>query len=431
MYSIRGGRHVPSFDEIDFFTDESLIPDPYPYFEFLRSRCPVYREQHHGVVAVTGYNEAVEVYRDHQTFSSCNAVMGPFPGIPFQPEGDDISAQIEQHRSQMPMNEHLVTFDPPQHTAHRELLKRLLTPRRLKENEAFMWRLADRQIDEFLAQGRVELLSEYAKPFALLVIADLLGVPEEDRHTFRVRLGAQRPGAMDADQAMAGNALEFLEERFSTYIEERRQAPRDDVLTALASATFPDGSAPEVIDVVRLATFLFAAGQETTARLLGAALMILAERPDLQRLLRDERDRIPAFIEETLRIESPVKTDFRLVRASTELGGVPIPAGSTLMLVNGAANRDPGQFDRPGEFQVDRPNVREHLAFGRGVHSCPGGPLARVEARVSLERLLDRTADIRISEADHGPAGARRFAYDPTYILRGVGALHLEYTPVA
>ena len=420
---------MPSFDEIDFFTDESLIPDPYPYFEFLRSRCPVYREQHHGVVAVTGYNEAVEVYRDHQTFSSCNAVMGPFPGIPFQPEGDDISAQIEQHRSQMPMNEHLVTFDPPQHTAHRELLKRLLTPRRLKENETFMWRLADRQIDEFLAQGRVELLSEYAKPFALLVIADLLGVPEEDRHTFRVRLGAQRPGAMDADQAMAGNALEFLEERFSTYIEERRQAPRDDVLTALASATFPDGSAPEVIDVVRLATFLFAAGQETTARLLASALKYLAEHPEAQDLLRARHELIPDMIEETLRAESPVKADFRLTRRATTLGGVDVAAGTPVMLLNGAANRDPRRFECPADFRIDRDNVRQHIAFGRGVHSCPGGPLARVEARISLERILDRTRDIRLSAEHHGPPGARRFRYEPTWILRGLTELHLEFTP--
>jgi cytochrome P450 len=420
---------VPSFDEIDFFTDEPVVADPYPYLEFLRSQCPVYEEPHHGVVAVTGYDEAIEVYRDYQTFSSCNSPMGPFPGIPFQPEGDDIGALIEQYRDQMPMSEHLVTFDPPKHTAHRELLKRLLTPRRLKENEEFMWRLADRQIDEFLARGRVELLGEYAKPFALLVIADLLGVPEEDHQTFRVRLGVRPPGSIDADQAITGNALEFGEERFASYVEARRREPQDDVLTALAAANFPDGSVPEVIDVVRVATFLFAAGQETTARLLSAALIIIAERPDLQQLLRDERDRIPAFIEETLRLESPVKSDFRLARTSTTLGGVHIPAGTTIMVANGAVNRDPGRFEQPGEFRIDRPNVREHLAFGRGVHSCPGGPLARVEARVSIERFLDRMGGIRISEAEHGPASARRYTYEPTYILRGVTALHLEYTP--
>jgi cytochrome P450 len=422
---------VPSFDEVDYFTDESLVNDPYPYFEHLRAQCPVVEVPHHGVVAVTGYDEAIEVYRNPGVYSSANSFLGPFPPLPFQPEGDDISEQLEQHRDQILLNEHMVTMDPPQHTVHRSLLRTLLTPKRLKENEEFMWRLADRQIDEFLARGKVELLTGYAQPFALLVIADLLGVPAEDHQTFRVRLGATNARSLDVDEEVAVNPLEWLEGQFTTYVEDRRRAPRADVLTQLATATFPDGSLPEVIDVVRPATFLFAAGQETTARLLGTAMLILAERPDLQQQLRRDRSRIPTFIEETLRLESPVKTDFRLVRTTTSLGGVDLPAGTPVAVLPGAVNRDPGRFECPAEFRLDRPNVREHIAFGRGVHSCPGAPLARVEARVSIERLLDRMADIHISEAEHGPADARRYSYAPTYLLRGVNALHLEYTPVS
>ena len=179
---------------------------------------------------------------------------------------------------------------------------------------------------------------------------------------------------------------------------------------------------------MRVATNVFAAGQETTVRLLSSALKVLAERPDIQQVLRRERDRIPNFIEETLRIESPVKGDFRLARVPTTVGGVDIPAGTTVMVMNGAANRDPRQFDQPDEFDVARPNARRHIAFGRGIHSCPGAPLARAEARVCIERLLDRTTDIRISEDKHGPADARRYSYVPTYILRGLTALHLEFT---
>jgi cytochrome P450 len=145
-------------------------------------------------------------------------------------------------------------------------------------------------------------------------------------------------------------------------------------------------------------------------------------------VLRDDRDRIPDFVEECLRFESPVKGDFRLAREATTVGGVDIPAGTTVMVVNGAANRDPRRFEDPTEFQVDRPNAREHLTFGRGVHACPGGPLARAEARVSVERLLARLGEITISEAHHGPAGARRYEYAPTYILRGLTRLHLEFT---
>jgi len=176
---------VSKFDTVDFFTDKGLVEDPYPYFDHLRSKCPVLREPHHDVMAVSGYDEAVSIYRDNETFSSCNAVTGPFPGLPVKPAGDDVSDLIERYRDQLPMHEHMVTMDPPDHTNHRALLMRLLTPKRLRENEEFMWRLADRQLDEFIAKGKCEFISEYAQPFAMQVIADLLGVPEEDHRQFR------------------------------------------------------------------------------------------------------------------------------------------------------------------------------------------------------------------------------------------------------
>ncbi|MGH3523386.1 MAG: cytochrome P450, partial [Mycobacterium sp.] len=415
---------------LDFFTDVSLVPDPHPYFDYLRSKNPVLRLPHHNVVAVTGHEEATAVYKDTDAFSNCVTLGGPFPPLPFEPEGDDISAQIERHRNQFPMFEHMVTMDPPAHSRARSILSRLLTPSRLKENEDFMWRLADRQLEEFLANGECEFIAEYAKPFATLVIADLLGVPEEDHKEFRVVLGAERPGsqvgALD-HESVGINPLEWLDEKFCAYIEDRRGVPRDDVLTALATAEYPDGSTPEVIDVVRPATLLFAAGQETTAKLLSAALQVLGDRPDIQRKLRDDRSLIPGFIEESLRMESPVKSHARLARTATTVGGVDVPAGTIVMILPGAANRDPRRFEDPHEFRLDRKNVREHMAFGRGVHSCPGGPLARVEGRVSIERILDRMSDITISEAEHGPPGDRRYTYEPTYILHGLSELHITF----
>ena len=265
----------------------------------------------------------------------------------------------------------------------------------------------------------------------MLVVADLLGVPEEDHEEFRTALN--RPhGAVGSTggRSMAQSPLEYLYERFGEYVEDRRANPREDVLTGLALATFPDGSTPEVIDVVRVAANLFAAGQETTVRLFGTAFQYLAERPELQQRLRDEPDLIPNFVEEALRIESPVKGDFRLSRVPTSVGGVDVPAGTTLMVVNGAANRDPARFDDPDAFVVDRANARQHLSFGHGVHTCPGAPLARAEGKVAVARMLQRAADIQVSEAHHGPPDARRYDYLPTYILRGLGALHLEFTPV-
>ncbi|BCK55103.1 cytochrome P450 [Nocardia wallacei] len=423
---------MTDFDSVDYFTDPSLVPDPHPYFDHLRSKCPVTRESQHGVYAVTGYEESVEVLKDAELFSSVIAVGGPFPPLPFEVEGEDIGALIEQHRTRMPMFEHMVTMDPPQHTYARSLLARLLTPARLKENEDFMWRLADRQLDEFLEQGRCEFLAEYAKPFSLLVVADVLGVPEEDHQQFRTVLGADRPGARVGsldDEVLVSNPLEWLDDKFSAYIGERRENPRDDVLTSLALAKYPDGSTPEIIDVVRSATFLFAAGQETTAKLLSAALRVLGDHPEVQRQLREDRSRIPAFIEETLRMDSPVKSGFRLAKRATTIGDVEIPVGSTVMFCPGAANRDPRRFEQPHEFRLDRKNFREHMAFGRGVHTCPGSPLARAEGRVSIERILDRMLDIRIDEQRHGPADARRYDYEPTYILRGLSNLHITFTP--
>jgi cytochrome P450 len=424
---------MSDFESIDFFRGNELVVDPYPYFDYLRGRCPVQLEPHHGVMMVTGYDEALKVYTDVDTFSSCNSVTGPFPGFPVPLEGDDVSDLIEQHRDELPFSDQITTFDPPKHKAHRGMLMRLLTPKRLRENEEFMWRHADRQIDEFVANGKCEFIRDFAAPFTLYVIADLLGVPVSDHESFRRELqGGHRPdqGLGSTGSATLGHSpLEFLYDRFSTYVEDRRSDPRDDVLTGLATATFPDGSTPEVIDVVRVAANLFSAGQETTVRLLAAALQLIGEREDLQQMLREDRDRIPNFVEECLRLESPVKGDFRLSRRATTVGGVDIPAGTTLMVLNGAAGRDPRHFECPGEFRVDRANAREHLAFGRGPHSCPGGSLARTEARISIERILGRMEDIRISEAAHGAAGARHYEYAPTYILRGLQRLELEFAP--
>lgn len=427
---------MPEYDDIDFFRGNELIADPYPYFDHLRSGCPVQREPKHGVVMVTGYEEAVSVYTNTSTFSSCNSVTGPFPGFPVPLEGDDVTDEIEKHRDELPFSDQLTTMDPPKHKAHRGLLMRLITPKRLRENEDFMWRHADRQIDEFVEKGQCEFIRDFAGPFTLYVIADLLGVPEEDHEWFREELqggGHNRDQGLGStgSRTMSHSPLEFLYDSLSKYVEERRREPREDVLTGLATATFPDGSMPEVIDVVRVAANVFSAGQETTVRLLGAALQTIGDNPDIQGRLREDSSLIADFVEECLRFESPVKGDFRLARTGSTVGGVDIPAGSTIMVLNGAAGRDPRRFEEPDRFQMDRPNAKEHLAFGRGPHACPGGPLARAETRISIERLLARMGDIEISESAHGPAGHRHYDYVPTYILRGLTQLHLEFTPIA
>ncbi|UDY36676.1 cytochrome P450 [Dermatobacter hominis] len=421
-------------DAPDFFTDGELLRDPYDWFRALRDECPLRREVHHDVVMVTGYDEVVSIYNDTEHFSSCTSVTGPFPGFPVPVDGlDDISELIEQHRDDLPFSDQLPTLDPPVHTDHRALLARMITPKRLRENEQFIRRIVDEQLDHALSgDGRTELIGDFAAPVAMLVVADLLGVPEEDHPEFREAM-LNKAGTVGSTKGedMKHSPLEYLYERFGVYIADRRAAPQDDVLTGVAAATFPDGSTPEVIDAVRVAANLFAAGGETTVRLLSTAAMLIAEDPELQASLRADRSLVPNFIEECLRYESPVRGDFRLSKVPVTVGGVELPAGTTVMLVNAAANRDPARFPDPDVFDPTRENARSHVTFGRGVHTCPGAPLARAEAVVSIERLLDRTADIAIDDEHHGPPDARRYRYVPTFILRGLTQLHLRFTPAA
>jgi cytochrome P450 len=419
----------PDYETVDYFFDPALVPDPYPYYDFLRAKCPVLPATPHGVVAVTGHAEALAAYKD-PAMSSCVAVAGPFPPLPFTPEGDDISTQIEAHRAEIPMAEHVVTMDAGAHARTRGLLSKLITPKRLSENEEFMWRLADHQLDKFIDEGSCEFMEDYAKPFAMLVIADLLGVPLEDHTEFRKVLGNEVVGEIGGEDTVAHNPLMWLDDKFREYISDRRREPRADVLTELAAATYPDGTVPDVEEVVKLATFLFAAGMETTTKLLSTGMRVMAERPDLQESLRDNRALIPSFLEEALRTESPVKSHFRLASTTTSIGGVEVPAGTILMMLPGASNRDPRKFENPHEFQHDRRNVREHVAFGRGAHSCPGAPLARSEARISFNRFLDRMAEIRIDESVHGPSAERNYTYDPTFIMRGLSTLNVTFTPI-
>ncbi len=426
------------FEKYDFFRSDRFINDPYSYFDFLRAKSPVLREPHQGIFMVTGYNELLEIYNDADRFSSCMSTTGPFAGnaIPLEGRGnEDVSELIAAHRDKTPFSDQITTMDPPDHSKHRALLSALITPMRLKQNEEFMWELADQQIATFLDRGECEWMAAFAQPFAVLVVSDLLGVPAEDRIQFRKQLIRQEQegagiGGVD-DREAHHSPLEWLYKTFSAYIEDRRKNPTGDILSGLAAATFPDKSLPTPLDVARIAANLFAAGQETTVRLLSYSFQVLGERLDLQKKLREDRSLIPNFVEECLRMEGPVKGDFRLAKKPTQVAGVDIPAGSFLYMANSAANRDPRQFDNPGEFQLNRESARLNVSFGRGRHTCPGAPLARAETVIAINCMFDRTSDIRISEKVHGPAEARRYSYLPTFILRGLTHINIEFDPIS
>ncbi len=416
--------------EQDYFTDHDVLIEPYAYFEAVRAHGSVYYDAARDFYIVTGHEEVLGILRDTDNFWSTIAISAAAP-LPFIPAGNDVSAQLEEHYAAIAGPDLIVTQDGPRHSASRALLNRLFVPSRLKANAAFIEEYATQLANEVIARGQCEMIHDVAVPFVTLVIADLLGVPADDREKFRALLD-NGPTAGDMNKEGEGqdfSSLMAMGGFFMGYLSDRRMNPRDDVLTELAQSTYPDGSTPDILDLVKASTFLFAAGQDTSAKLLGNSLKLLCEDQDLQAQLRTDRSLIPAFVEEMLRVEGSTKATFRIARRTTEVGGVTIPAGKKVVVALSAANRDPRRWDDPTDFRLDRPRAIEHLAFGRGSHVCAGAPLARAEVRVMLDRLLALTSSITLSEEHHGANGATHFDYEPSFIIRGLNRLHLRLTP--
>jgi len=441
------------YAKADFYSDKELHADPHAYFAYLREQGPITRLPHRNVMAVTGYEEAIQVMLDNEHFSAINAVTGPIPEIPIEVEGDDITAQVEAVRPKLAFADQIVTQDGTRHADLRSVMSRLFTPSRLKALEESLVDTSNALIDEFIDDGKVELVSQYGRPYATLVITDLLGIPQKDRAWFRevfrdaipIEIGAspeevQKNPIIGAGKKIFGyitrrrllldNPVSRLVRRIAGSMKEAEPGAREDILTEMALARFPDGSKPSIVDLTSMAAFLFGAGQDTTNRLLASCLRQLAELPELQERLRSDPSQIPTFIEEVLRFEGPVKGAGRLCVKTTTVGGVEIKAGTTLLVSHLAANRDPRRFPEPGQFDMDRPKLKEHLAFGRGAHTCIGSPLARNEVRVSLEQILSRIKNIRMDETRHGPKGARKITYEPTYVLCAIKELYLEFDKI-
>jgi cytochrome P450 len=414
--------------EKDYFTDQSVLLDPYDYFEDIRRNGPVYQMTSRDVVVVTGFQESIDILLNTRDFSS-SLNPDPVAPLPFEPEGDDLTDQIKDAQKHQPMVL-MVSYDDQEHASARALLNPLFVPSRLKANEAFMREYADTMLREIVAAGECDMISKVATPFVTMVIADLLGVPADDRETFRQLIdSAPPPGNMEAEPTDAVHPLMVMGGYFMRYISERRAVPQDDVMTDLAQALYPDGTLPEVMEVVKSAMFLFAAGQDTSAKLIGNAVRHLCEDRELQQRLREDRSLIGPFLEEMLRLEGSTKATFRIARRKTHIGDMEIPAGKRVVVSLSAANRDPRRWEDPAEFRVGRPRIKEHLAFGRGAHTCAGAPLARAEVTVLLDRLLEHTSAFTLSEAHHGPSGARTVRYEPSYIIRGLADLHVQFTP--
>lgn len=416
-------------EERDYFTDPEVLLDPYDYFEEMYAKGPITKMAMHDILMITGYEEAIEVLRNNVDFSGVNA-LDPVSPLPFTPEGDDISAQIEAHRGEIFGSNLVVAYDGTAHARLRAVASRLFTPSRLKANEKFMFDYADELARNAAAKGGCELVNEISTPFVTLVVADLLGVSAEHRDKFAELIHAssaignieevETPSKFDALMNIAGLMAE--------YISERRENPQDDVLTTLATAKYQDGTDVPLDELITLSAFLFAAGQDTSAKLISNSMRHIIERPGLQQKIRQNPELIPGLIEEVLRLEGSTKATFRVAVRNTKIGDMEIPAGQRMVVALGAANRDPRRWENPKEFIFDRPRIREHLSFGRGVHTCLGAPLARAEVKIMLERLIEHTSDFQISEEKHGKPGNRKLQYEPSFIIRGLDFLHLDMT---
>ncbi len=419
----------------DYFTDYEIAKDPYPYFEAVRAHGPVWQPPGKDYLIVTGFDEYVEVSNNHQDFSGVISLAGAGAPLPFEPEGSDITAQIETARSQILGGDQVVMLDDEPHTKLRGLMNRLFTPSKLKANAAFIEDYSNEIVRRVVAKGGCELVSEVATPFVTYVIADLLGVPTEDREQFMAMIDASpSPGNLDpAQNAHEGEAhpMVAMTGYFYRYMSERQAAPREDILTELALSEYPDGTKPSMMDLMTLGVFIFGAGQDTSAKLLSNALRYIVDVPGLQDQLRADPSLIPALLEEVLRLEGSTKQISRLARRDTKIGDLPVKAGTKVLLLIHAANRDPRRWDNPHDFVLNRPRIKEHIGFGRGKHVCAGAPLARAEVRIILEKFLEHTAHFDLDEAKHGPTGARDFNFDPSFIIRGLADLHVKFTPAA
>ncbi len=396
-------------DAIDLFSVDG-VQDPYPLYDRLRAGNPVRRIGDSSFYAVCGRDALVEAVGRTEDFSSnLTAVMvyrdGTLSEHPMIPLG--AAMQV------------LATADDPAHLVHRKILLPHLSARRIGELRTFASDTARRLWDRSVRDGQIEWMSAVADRLPMMVVAELLGVPAGDVEQL-IRWGYASAGILNAivtpDQLSAsGTAALELSGYIAGHIEcaEKRPGLLGDLAARCASGEL------DQLPALAMMVTLFSAAGESTASLLGSAVRILAEFPHIQQQVRENPDLLGRFVEEVLRYEPPFRGHYRHVLRDSTLAGTDLPAGSHLLLLWGAANRDPAAFETPHQFRLDRPAAKSHLAFGRGTHFCVGAPLARLEALAVLGMLLERSAWIEASEM--GP-------WLPSILVRRVEYLRLTIT---
>ena len=390
----------------------SYQANPYPAYAALRAQDPVHFSLAIQAWVLTAYEDCERVLRDAETFSSSSSTAS-----------GQLATVLQQQRREFPLGEvpTVLNSDPPVHTRLRTLLNRAFTPRAIEGLRPHIEEIAASLLaDAGRASGRFDAVTGFAQPLPIIVIAELLGVPPSDRDQLKEWSTAianttnvlNTEGALEAARQATIELIAYMDE----IVARRRAAPGADIMTALVQAE-EDGERLSHDELLAFSILLLLAGHETTTNLIGNGLFALTEHPGQAARLRAEPELLPSAVEEFLRYDSSVQGAVRFARETVEIGGRTIEQGSTLLLLLGAANRDPAQFLDPDALDVSR-SPNRHLSFGRGLHFCLGAPLARLEGDVAFRALLDRFPEPRVAEG-----GAQRSG---TLVLRGMGKLEVE-----
>jgi cytochrome P450 len=368
------------YDPYDFEIDA----DPHPVWRRMRDEAPLYWNERYEFWALSRFEDVASGLTDWRTYSSARGTV------------------LELLRSGVKLPPGIILFeDPPLHDAHRALLARLFTPRRIAEIEPQVRAYCARSLDPLVGSGGLDFIADLGSQMPMRVIGMLLGIPEEDQEALRDHIDGGLSLEEGRRNSLEGGGNLFPNARYAEYIEWRRKNPSDDLMTELVTARFVDDEGTERTlrddELLSYIGLLAGAGNETTTRLIGWTGYLLDRFPDQRRLIAEDRSLIPNAIEEILRYEAPSPVQGRYVTRDVELHGRRVPEGSTLLLLNGSANRDEREFEDPDRLDVRRKNIR-HLSFGYGIHFCLGASLARLEGCVALDEVLSRWPDW---EVDH------------------------------
>ena len=380
-----------SFD----LTSGKVRANPYDVYERLRSESPIHRMRLINAWALTEYDDALAILQDHRRFSS----------------GEN-KLEYAPYRT-------MLDLDPPDHTRLRSLVSKAFTPRAVAALGPRIQAIVEELLDDLADRDSFDLISDFAFPFPVIVIAEMLGIPAEDRDKFNVWSNdialAVEPILSGEEIVRVERASDEIIEYFEGIIEQRRKQPRDDMLSALLAAE-EEGDRLTHDELLGTLMLLLVAGNETTRSLIGNGMLALLKNPDELQRLREDSDLLGSAIDEMLRYDSPVQIIIRVVLEDTEFKGKRFRAGQKVIILVGAANRDPTVFADPGALDIGR-QEKSHISFGRGIHYCLGSPLALLEARVAFANLIERFSSIELVTEPE---------FRDQIVLRGVESLRIR-----